>query len=64
MNISTMFQWDLVWEPGREQLDNVRRLLAREGRGVTGGEGTSKDVERQERRILRKDSGVGVERNV
>lgn len=64
MNISTMFQWDLVWDPGREKLENVRRLLAREGRGETDGEGASKDVGRQERRSLREDSGVGVERNV
>ncbi|PWW72768.1 hypothetical protein C7212DRAFT_366318 [Tuber magnatum] len=44
MNISTMFQWDLVWEPGREQLENVRRLLAGEGRGEVGGEGTKEGM--------------------
>lgn len=62
MKLPTMFQWDLMWEPRREQLENVRRLLAREGRGEADGEGT--DVVREERKRLEKDSGVGVERNV
>ncbi|CAZ81183.1 unnamed protein product [Tuber melanosporum] len=64
MNISTMFQWDLVWEPGKEQLENVRRLLAREGRGEVGGEGTKKDVEREESASWWSGSGVRVERKV
>ena len=64
MNISTMLQWDLVWEPDREQLESVRRLLAREGRGATGWRGAKRDVEREERSSLGKDSGFGVGRNV
>lgn len=63
MKLPTMFQWDLMWDPGREQLENVRRLLAREEREEeTDGERT--DVEREERKSLEKYSGIGVERNV
>ncbi|CUS10583.1 unnamed protein product [Tuber aestivum] len=63
MDISTMFQWDLVWEPGREQLENIRRLLARVGREGGGGGAKEEDVEGEQSESLGRDSGVGVERN-
>ncbi|RPB03573.1 hypothetical protein L873DRAFT_1669789 [Choiromyces venosus 120613-1] len=60
MNISTMFQWDLVWGPGREQLDNVRKLLAREGGGEVNVGEMKKDVEGERSGSLGRDSGVGI----
>jgi hypothetical protein len=33
MNLPTMFQWDMIWDPEGEELENVRKMFEEEKEG-------------------------------